>query len=487
MKACITFLYLFISSLLICHDGSCTVWRVGPLRTYTLPSQVAGLVSNGDTVEIDAGSYMDCAVWNNNNLLLTGVGKGFAHLQTQVCQSKGIWVIYGKDITIENIEFSGAVISNQDGENGAGIRAQGGSLTIKNCYFHNNQEGILENPSDSVTDIIILNSVFEFNGCDTGYEVGYEHNMYIGHARSFTLEASYSHGAVIGHNLKSRAYKNYILYNRIMDDSNGTSSRDVDLPNGGQAVVMGNLFEKGPLAQNDNTLEFGLEGYANPSPQNLYIINNTFVDDKPSGCSFIDMQPGADTLLIQNNIFAGLATLLIDSAAVFDSMTNLVTTSIPYVDMVNPIFYNYHLMANSPAINKGRVAGHYDTLSLMPKFQYVDSVNIQPRIIVGNIDIGAYEFNPINSVSNVNSNTNNLQIIVTQNQDGSALIIHTNCITGDKIIIKLYDIIGRQLTSAISSREEIIVSLATYPEGIYILNVCSNTGFYTGKLLLSKR
>jgi len=31
---------------------------------------------------------------------------------------------------------------------------------------------------------------------------------------------------------KSRAYENVILYNRIMDEPDGTSSYNIDLPNG---------------------------------------------------------------------------------------------------------------------------------------------------------------------------------------------------------------------------------------------------------------
>jgi hypothetical protein len=63
----------------------CTVWQVGPTRTYTVPSAVSGLVSDGDTVQIDAGTYNDCTEWNKSNLLLQGVGNGYAHCVSAVC------------------------------------------------------------------------------------------------------------------------------------------------------------------------------------------------------------------------------------------------------------------------------------------------------------------------------------------------------------------------------------------------------------------
>jgi hypothetical protein len=53
---------------------------------------------------------------------------------------KGIWVISGNDTVVENIEFSGAAVPDA---NGAGIRFEGVNLTVRNCYFHHNQNGIL--------------------------------------------------------------------------------------------------------------------------------------------------------------------------------------------------------------------------------------------------------------------------------------------------------------------------------------------------------
>jgi len=104
---------------------------VGPTRTYTMPSQVAGLVSDGDTVDIDAGTYSNCATWNRNNLLLRGVG-GMAHIKDVVCSGKGIWNFNGNNITVEYVEFSGAANPSL---NGAGIRGQGGSVYSETLLF----------------------------------------------------------------------------------------------------------------------------------------------------------------------------------------------------------------------------------------------------------------------------------------------------------------------------------------------------------------
>ena len=97
-----------------------------------------------------------CA-WSTDHLTIVGV-HGRAHLEAagQSSEGKAIWVIAGNDTTIENIEFSGARVPDQ---NGAGIRQEGENLLLEHCYFHDNQEGILaaDNPASS---IVIDSSVF---------------------------------------------------------------------------------------------------------------------------------------------------------------------------------------------------------------------------------------------------------------------------------------------------------------------------------------
>ncbi|MGI8958446.1 MAG: hypothetical protein ACR2IV_01530 [Bryobacteraceae bacterium] len=128
---------------------------------------------------------------------------------------------------MRTIEFSGAQIPVEDGNNGAGIRISGQNMTIKNCYFHNNQDGILEsNIAGSHIDIEF--SEFANNGAGDGQS----HNLYIGSVAALKFAFNYSHDAIVGHLLKSRAAVNYILYNRLTGE-NGTDSYEIDLPNGG--------------------------------------------------------------------------------------------------------------------------------------------------------------------------------------------------------------------------------------------------------------
>ncbi|MCI0552724.1 MAG: right-handed parallel beta-helix repeat-containing protein, partial [Anaerolineae bacterium] len=276
--------------------------RVGPGWAYSTPSAAAAVAKDGDIVEILAGTYSaDVAVWVQNNLTIRGV-HGRAHLLAggKSAEGKGIWVIKGNQTKIENIEFSGAAVS--DG-NGAGIRQEGAGLTLRGCYFHDNENGILAGENLS-SDIVIENTEFANNGNGDGST----HNLYIGKVRSFTLRFSYSHHAKSGHNVKTRANVNYILYNRIMDEQDGTSSYAVDIPNGGTAYLIGNLLQQGPETENYHVVSYGSEGLSY-SKNEIYVVNNTFVNDRHDGV-FVRVQSGAAPVEIINNIFYGPGTTL---------------------------------------------------------------------------------------------------------------------------------------------------------------------------------
>jgi len=122
-------------------------------------------------------------------------------------QGKGIWVASGRNLLVENIEFSGARVSSH---NGAGIRAQGQNWTVRNCYFHDNEEGILES-NVAGSNILIEYTEFARNG----YSNGQTHNLYIGNTGplgTLIFRFNYSHDSVVGHLLKTRAGVNYIRF-----------------------------------------------------------------------------------------------------------------------------------------------------------------------------------------------------------------------------------------------------------------------------------
>jgi len=358
---------------------SAAVLSVGPTGNFATPCRAIKAAKPGDTIQIDAsGTYRgDVCGWSTNDLTIVGVnGRPKIDAAGQNAADKAIWVILGNNTTVEKIEFTGAAVPDH---NGAAIRQEGANLTVRGCYFHGNEEGILagENPD---SQILIENTEF----ADNGYRDGLSHNVYIGHIAQFTLRYSYSHDAISGHLVKSRASQNFILYNRLTGES-GTSSYELDLPNGGRSYVIGNVLEQGPRTENSTIVAYAEEGATNPESE-LYFINNTVVNNLGDG-TFIRVGTGAAPALVQNNIFNGRG-LLIDQPNA--RLSHNLAAGALFVDAGN---YDYHLESDSLARNFGANPGMAHDYSLRPTHQYVHPRCFEARRATGDaIDAGAFEF-----------------------------------------------------------------------------------------------
>ena len=399
-------------SMTLAVSAGAKTWHVGPSQTYTTPCNLerASILKDGDTIVIayspsngpGIGYYDDTCNWTQNNLTIVGVlGPGGARpvLNTagltdtpttgHISGHNGIWVISGNNTVVKNLEFENAMVSNAQGANGAGIRMHGKNLTVLNCYFHDNEDGILEG-NVAGSNIVIKYSEFAHNGVSNkelseGY--GYTHNVYIGHCASLLFAFNYSHDANVGHLLKTRAAVSYILYNRITGE-NGTDSYEIDIPSGGTSYVIGNLIQQGENTLNSIILSYMEEG-PNPhnSGRNLYVVNNTFVNQDTEGGTFVHVDPRAHVALLQNNIFVGKGTITNQTNAILK--TNYSGSRPMLADIGS---YNYHLLKSSPAIDAGSQPTSVNGFSLLPKGQYVPPACGQARHQVGKIDIGAYEF-----------------------------------------------------------------------------------------------
>jgi len=385
--------------LLVASPALGATLEVGPGKTYATPCAAIAAASAGDEIDVDAsGSYAgDTCSWSTDNLTVRGVN-GLAKIDdtgVAVAETKGIFVIHAPNATIESMELTGAAISVANGNNGAGIRHQGMNLTVRDCYIHDNQDGILGAPFDATGAaangqgaVLIESSELSHNGAGDGES----HNMYLNKYATFTLQFSYSHDANVGHLVKSRAYTSFIQYNRLTDETGGMASYEVDLPVAGTAYVIGNVIEQSPTTQNDNILSYGEEPGNGIDPDtHLFVVNNTFLNDLGKG-TFVHVDPGITTAaLVMNNLFEGGGTDCDQSAATrttnFDAPAN-----------GNPLFvdqasYDVELQAGSPCIDKGTMPGANGSVSLVPVYEYVQPESGTPRHVEGSaIDIGAYEY-----------------------------------------------------------------------------------------------
>jgi Ca2+-binding RTX toxin-like protein len=239
------------------------ILTVGSNMMYSSLGAAVAASKDGDIVRVNAGTYVNDTATINTKITIEGVG-GMAKLvgSGDLANRKGL-LISNTDLTVRNIEFSNAEVADR---NGAGIRYQGGNLTVENCYFHHNENGILANPVSTGT-ISIKRSEFAFNGDGSGYT----HGVYANNIAKLTVTDSYFHDTLEGHLIKSRAQVTEITNNRLYSGTSDTSY-EIDLPNGGKGTITGNVIVQGTQGANPSIIAFGEEG-------NVYAGSSLLVQD----------------------------------------------------------------------------------------------------------------------------------------------------------------------------------------------------------------
>jgi len=369
-----------VMSLAAAGGASAATLSVGPGKTYAAPCAAFARAQSGDVVQIDGGNTYSgdvCAI-GASNLTIRGVnGRPKINAAGRNAQGKAIWVVQGSNITIENVEMYGAAVPDR---NGAALRLEGANFTLRSSYLHDNENGILTGAHAS-SNIVIENTEFGANGLGDGYT----HNVYIGNVASLTFRYNYSHDANAGHNLKSRARVNTIAYNRF-SSSTGKPSYEIDLPNAGTSYVIGNVIHQPASHNNPGMLSYGAEGASNPG-QDLYVVNNTFLNDDSVRGTFVAVGGGVTTpVLLQNNIFGGTGTVTNQANAI--DRTNF-RSLVP--GFVNRLLFDLHPTANVLVINAGSVPGvSASGVSLAPVAQYKHTAAGETRLAASARDIGAY-------------------------------------------------------------------------------------------------
>ena len=370
--------------------ASAATLSVGPGKTYATPCKAFAVAKSGDVVEITGNTTYTgdvCAIYTSN-LTIRGVnGRPKINAGGKYAMSKGIWVVEGSNIVVDNVEMYGAKVPDR---NGAALRLEGTNFTLRNSFIHDNEDGILSN-ANTASNIVIEYTEFGHNG----YGDGQSHNLYIGNNASLTFRYNYSHDANVGHNLKSRAKVNTIVYNRFSSTpvgqtgstASGKPSYEIDIPNAGTSYVIGNVIEQPASNSNSVLLAYGEEGATNPG-KDLYVVNNTFLNDDSSHGTFFFIGSGVTTpALLQNNIFAGTGTLSTQASAV--QKTNYRAAAPGFV---NRAAYDLRPLTNSLVTNAGSVPGTSSSgVSLKPVAQYKHVASGVARPALGTIDIGAYE------------------------------------------------------------------------------------------------
>ncbi|NWG73535.1 MAG: right-handed parallel beta-helix repeat-containing protein [Rubrivivax sp.] len=352
--------------LWIPHAADAATLNVGPARDIKTLSEAAKRARYGDMVEVDAGEYRrDVAVWTQNDLTIRAVG-GRARLIASggSAEGKAIFVVRGGRVTVEGLDFEGTRVPSR---NGAGIRFEAGQLTVRDCRFTDNEMGLLTG-NDPQAELTVENSEFAHNKRLDGHN----HQLYAGGIGKLTVRGSYFHQGYIGHLLKSRAAVNHLFYNRFTDELGGSASYEVEFPNGGVAVLVGNIVQQSSTSENAILISMGAEGYTWPRHA-LVLAHNTIVDNRPAEGVFVRVMQGEGkygapvAIKAVNNLLVGNPGKL-DAAGPGEYRGNF---SVDWDVFVRASREDYRLVSGAAVAGKAVDAGEFDGLSLRPTHEYV--------------------------------------------------------------------------------------------------------------------
>ena len=374
---------------LTAFSASAATLTVGAGKTYSTPCRAFAAAAAGDTIEISAATYVGdvCGIYAHN-LTIRGVnGRPKIDAGGRNAMGKAIWVVVGNNISIDNVEMYGARVPDA---NGAALRLEGTHFRLTRSFIHSNENGILSGANLN-SDIAIETTEFGYNGRGTGQT----HNVYIGNVRSLLFRYNFSHDARVGHNLKSRARTNKILYNRFSSlragetgsTAAGQPSYEIDLPNAGTSYIIGNVIMQPLLNQNGAMIAYGEEGASNPG-HDLYVVNNTFLNEDTVRGTFLMVGGGVTrAALMQNNIFSGIGTLSTQGATIFKTNYRSIAPG-----FVNRATYDLRPLANAQIIDAGSAPGTAPSgMALAPVATYKHVAWGATRPLAGKLDIGAYE------------------------------------------------------------------------------------------------
>jgi hypothetical protein len=251
----------------------CPAADVQPDCRYQSLQEAVAAALPGDEVVLAPGLYEQGAIIETPGLILRG--EPGAHLRGHAVEGKAALVVKADNVVIDGIECSGITVRDR---NGACVRNEGRDLTLRNVHFHDNEQGVLGgSPGSGV--LRVEGSLFERNGFG-----GLAHGLYINReidtfifrdSRILATKGS-------GHGLKSRA-QSTIVEDSVIAGLDGEDSRAIDISNGGEVVIRGNVLQKGSNSKNSQMIGIALEGERNDVNQTL-VEDNLFVfDTVPEG------------------------------------------------------------------------------------------------------------------------------------------------------------------------------------------------------------
>ena len=120
--------------------------------------------------------------------------------------------------------------------------------------------------------------------------------------------------------MKSRARESHVAYNLLYDGAGGQAAYELEFPDGGLAVVIGNIIGQSSTTTNPVVVSYGAEGSVWPRNA-LYLVNNTLLSDA-AGAWFLrvvtERFPAGVDVVATNNLTVGVGLFTLASPGQFE-------------------------------------------------------------------------------------------------------------------------------------------------------------------------
>jgi len=282
------------------------VYRVGPGEKVTKISEIADGLKPGDIVEVtgDIADSMRLRASGTKEAPIVVRGVGEKRPKIDFGGARNGIETNGDHYLFENLELMNA--------SSRGIFQVSADITIRNCYFHDNHNGIMGADDPNVGDILIEYCEFFHNGSGI-----YAHQMYLASWKpgaTATVQYNYIHDSSGGLNIKSRMPHNVVRYNWIENAAN----YEVDIIDSDQSPVaeslrpmntefIGNVVVTGVTGNPHHQMNFGSDQPRSPGTEGTFTVaNNTFVMNLASNENHMIRVGGkVKEARFYNNIFVG--------------------------------------------------------------------------------------------------------------------------------------------------------------------------------------
>lgn len=206
------------------------------------------------------------------------------------------------DTVVRNIEFRQARTLTG---NAAGIWHEGGSLTLEDCRFIENQNGLMIAAAQSAA-VRVRRCRFVRNGAGCGHT----HGIYASRLGTLSIEECSFEDTAVGHHVKSRAGVLRVERSHFAGGAGCTASYAIDVANGGVAFIGSNQFIKGRNAMSRAFIAYCPEGRTHPE-NSIEVSSNIFINHRRGPVAALVNRTPSVAAILHGNAYERVAFALL--------------------------------------------------------------------------------------------------------------------------------------------------------------------------------